>query len=1141
MKFEKLYIKNLASIEEAEIDFEQGPLAEDSLFLICGETGAGKTTLLDAICLALFNNTPRMEQTKQESYSDTTDTPASAEQNARTDDPRQLLRRNTGEAIVQLDFTGSNGQKYTAIWNVYRSHRKTTGNLQEIKWSLTNQTNGQTLTRKSDVKEEISQAIGLTFEQFCRTTLLAQGDFTRFLKSDSKDKSDILEKLTGTEIYSRIGAQIYQTNKQKRIAAEQQKQKIENIQLLTSEDREQHRIQLALLAQNSEQLRQAQKGLQQIDQWLKRRNELAQQTATKQKELTRKQEELHSEKFQNDEKQLRQWQISADARNDYQQLNLLQERNKSLKNQLTETGKTFAALNQNLEQQKQGIEQNKNELAKTQHTLAAFAPISAMLEQEQALSASLRYLIGQRERLAKLLKNEQQLRQQIPLQEAKCSKLAGLCSELTEQIQKQQQEIALLQTQLAQKEPTKVLQEKERLEQERNLILPAQSAVVLLIERKKSRLQAEESCKNWQNKLQAVHEDEKKAQEQLLQAKTAAENFEQLYNRQKAAIENWACEARSRLRPGDTCPVCGQPVVHIPADENFRSLLAPMEEQLDLLKKQREQLDTAVGTLNAQRKAYEEQFRQAGEAHKTAASAFAEAYAQARELCAACGILTFEKDTPQQLEDRLKAVNSRLNLLQTAEQAINTLNQSITRMQQEKDQLYVRHQQLVQEKNREENQRTAIRQQADEQARQAETEQQAIREQEDQLATKILWEDWKTIWQEQPAELLKRLEQDGLTFRQTRDRQAQLEQQLALAENELREAERCRQAMIRDFLEWTSITVEKNTISPTGSVLSLWNDLQSQAYSLNQALSDLSSNLATYSKKLQDFLDRHPDIPFARLQQLAGLTAADAETLQNRLQQARDEETALRTSLKLAQEAEEQHAHARPASSPSVDEQSITEQLLAAEQNLLKTEQEIGRLKTILEEDQKRQLQFKTEQEAYRLLEAEYNRWNALCSYFGDQTGTKFRNIAQSYVLRELLHHANHYLRQFTDRYELTCPNISLTILIRDYYQGGTHRPTSTLSGGESFLVSLSLALGLSALTRGTHSVDTLFIDEGFGTLSSDYLNVVMDTLEKLHQLNGKRVGIISHVEGLRERIRTQIQVRRKDNSCSEIKTVCLN
>lgn len=140
-------------------------------------------------------------------------------------------------------------------------------------------------------------------------------------------------------------------------------------------------------------------------------------------------------------------------------------------------------------------------------------------------------------------------------------------------------------------------------------------------------------------------------------------------------------------------------------------------------------------------------------------------------------------------------------------------------------------------------------------------------------------------------------------------------------------------------------------------------------------------------------------------------------------------------------------------------------------------------------------------------------------------------------MLKELLERANFYLSHLTERYELSCQAGSLTILLTDWYQGGTSRPASTLSGGEGFLVSLSLALGLSSLNRKSLSVDTLFIDEGFGTLSSDYLNTVMDTLERLHQLGGKKVGIISHVEGLRERIKTQIRVKRIDQgrSCIEI------
>lgn len=119
------------------------------------------------------------------------------------------MRRNTGEAWSELEFTGSNDIPYTARWYVARAHRKVSGSLQSVKWTLENRKTGIQLTKIAEIKAEIQKAVGLSFEQFCRTTLLAQGDFTKFLQSKESEKSDILEKLTGTGIYSRIGAEIY--------------------------------------------------------------------------------------------------------------------------------------------------------------------------------------------------------------------------------------------------------------------------------------------------------------------------------------------------------------------------------------------------------------------------------------------------------------------------------------------------------------------------------------------------------------------------------------------------------------------------------------------------------------------------------------------------------------------------------------------------------------------------------------------------------------------------------------------------------------------------------------------------------------------------------------------------------------------
>ncbi len=165
----------------------------------------------------------------------------------------------------------------------------------------------------------------------------------------------------------------------------------------------------------------------------------------------------------------------------------------------------------------------------------------------------------------------------------------------------------------------------------------------------------------------------------------------------------------------------------------------------------------------------------------------------------------------------------------------------------------------------------------------------------------------------------------------------------------------------------------------------------------------------------------------------------------------------------------------------------------------------------------------------------EYERWYRLYEIFGSSDGKKFRNIAQSYVLRQLLAGANEYLRQLTDRYELEAQPGSLTILLKDKEAGGVLRPTSTISGGESFLTSLALALGLSSLGSRAASMDILFIDEGFGTLDGTYLETVMNALERLHQMGGRKVGIISHVESLKERLATQVQVVRVSSTLSRI------
>jgi exonuclease SbcC len=166
-----------------------------------------------------------------------------------------------------------------------------------------------------------------------------------------------------------------------------------------------------------------------------------------------------------------------------------------------------------------------------------------------------------------------------------------------------------------------------------------------------------------------------------------------------------------------------------------------------------------------------------------------------------------------------------------------------------------------------------------------------------------------------------------------------------------------------------------------------------------------------------------------------------------------------------------------------------------------------------------------TRLQAFETQKKECARWERLHELIGSADGKKFRNFAQGLTFELMVVHANRQLQKMSDRYILLRDiEEPLELNVIDNYQAGEIRSTKNLSGGESFIVSLALALGLSNMASRNVAVDSLFLDEGFGTLDEDALETALETLSGLQQ-NGKLIGIISHVPALKERIGTQIQV----------------
>ena len=180
--------RNLASLSNGfEVDFTAEPLASAGLFAITGPTGAGKSTLLDALCLALYERTPRLSRANSRSES----VPDVGEHAIGSSDPRNLLRRGAGEGWAEVDFVGSDGQGYRSRWTVRRARGKQDGKLQASEISLSRLADGQLLGdhRKTETLRQIEAVIGLNFEQFTRAVLLAQNDFATFLKAGDDERA----------------------------------------------------------------------------------------------------------------------------------------------------------------------------------------------------------------------------------------------------------------------------------------------------------------------------------------------------------------------------------------------------------------------------------------------------------------------------------------------------------------------------------------------------------------------------------------------------------------------------------------------------------------------------------------------------------------------------------------------------------------------------------------------------------------------------------------------------------------------------------------------------------------------------------------------------------------------------------------
>jgi exonuclease SbcC len=302
-----------------------------------------------------------------------------------------------------------------------------------------------------------------------------------------------------------------------------------------------------------------------------------------------------------------------------------------------------------------------------------------------------------------------------------------------------------------------------------------------------------------------------------------------------------------------------------------------------------------------------------------------------------------------------------------------------------------------------------------------------------------------------------------------------------------------------------------------------------------KALHERSQALETedreLSSKIADWRAQHPELDDGGLEALLSVDDQQVSELRQQLQHS---EKAIEQAKVLLQERDKRLLNHQAQHNGNLDAEQLASALAELQNLFAASEHRCAELRAEQAEDQRRQNANQALAQQIADAYTEYQRWARLSALIGSATGDTFRKIAQAYNLDLLVHHANVQLRQLVRRYRLKRGGSMLGLLVMDTEMGDELRSVHSLSGGETFLVSLALALGLASMASSTLKIESLFIDEGFGSLDPESLQLAMDALDGL-QAQGRKVAVISHVQEMHERIPVQIQVHRQGNGLSTL------
>lgn len=1258
MKLLKVIMYNLASLEgEQVIDFESEPLRSADLFSIVGETGSGKSTILDAVCLALYGLAPRFYGADNFDYYHT-ERPNN-DQVLDPDDPRNILRKGTKECFAEVIFLARDGFRYRARWScsiarinytrperrLYRITVDEAGRISEKEVDITG--GGRPKRGHKNINNEgLDRIIGLDYAQFTRTVMLAQNSFANFVKADDKDKAVLLEKLTGTELYTAVARKIYEFYKEAEAAynevfnqvkafavhqlsdeklaeVEAHKEELDarfrslQTELQKLKDQQKWYADLCALeaafADEEAKWKQASEkaqSLQPIRDELRLLDEVApirdvyQTCMNLQRELKELTEEVGRKQLQCSalekeeaekrkllldvkenynvirEKQEQMLPLVTEARKQKVELDAQQATVTRLKEEESSLAKKEELLKKEQAENAAQIGELQKRQAEAERILAELMPHRDMLENKNAVSDRLESLDKAVKRWQKEsadwkencveLENQQQACQEEEKRLQKSDKELVLCRE---NIQQKTQALAGVDVEALQQRMADVTKCYTDLERLRKL----QAAVT---ERRKSlsanRLASEQITKE----LDAAMREVKELTTEREEINRLLPGLEEAW---QLASSRSAEHMRAALKPGEPCPICG--AREHPYAEGIAEVLQPVKEEIARRRKRLTEiegrLDASPGGLRLLCSELNGKLSALREGTGRLNAELTEAVGEWTALVVAYPVLPVDVVQADASvlsalltteTDRIVAQGKQARAEQNAyQQAQNELT-AMRRTYDEKQALCSRQREELHRQAAELKQRQGQSEQKRAELQQLECTNGELRE---ALRQDVSLPDWEQAFEQDFEGLLNRLSDMYDKYREaTRVQQESvgllnerkvaagaLEKQLAECQaavkgnkEEIAGAVQIYEAKQKSYMQVLGDADPDETerklklqLEEAEKQVQLADKAHNEVVESYSRLSGfVKAAEEQYRKKqvdgtiaqagVDDFITRynesaeHTDVLSKERLDMCFSPSADWSGKREQIRQADENVKWCQGQMEARWKALETHRALQVIPLELLGEechpaemlQEKMQQVQASSEELDKERLQVGGM---LMAHRRSMEQMQSVGEELERRRKAYQDWKELNDILGNANGDKFRETAQCFTLRFLIRQANEQLRLLNHRYSLEQVKDSLGIRVIDHDRADEVRNISSLSGGETFLISLALALGLSSLSSRNIPMCNLFVDEGFGTLDTNSLNMVIDALSSLQSMQGKKVGVISHTAEMRERIRTQIRV----------------